>query len=251
MRNSVIPQERELHGAGHLHPLLRDRAVAVVRMDVNARVRLQDLVERPARNAEERTIPELVERVEFRDDDSEAAYEGIRRRQEHLVLATLDVDLQEKIRVEAAAGVLGPIVDRHEFMVRGDPDVLLREVKPFMGFCGSFHGTIRQVDVHSQVGAVLLEPGDGAHPRREARFDPLQVVRDQVTPVAFGPEANQFVAGADRMKLADEPLNLFLARGRGREFVQATKPETTPREDALNHFIDESFQPNHLAMRDR
>jgi hypothetical protein len=127
VHQAVAAEKSEFHDRRNFQPAHPEHATSIVGMEVDACVRLQEFVKRPTRDPKKGLAPEMIKVVEFDDDDPESSQQGIRRREKHLVLASLDIDLKEQVRVASRQRCRHPIIQRHEVVVRRRPDEFLRE----------------------------------------------------------------------------------------------------------------------------
>ena len=131
--DAVFSKEGEFSHFGDFNSLVRYDATAVVRVYVNAEVRLQDFIEYGFVELEDVLVPEFMESMKFYHHDAKAAEECIGHVDDAVIFGSFDVHLEEQIGGACGAVFGDPLVHGDGVFVVGAPDEFFEEMVVFFG----------------------------------------------------------------------------------------------------------------------
>lgn len=184
--------------------MVAEYAVAVVRMDVHAGVGSKQLRERVGCRFEPRLAPEVIETVEFDDDQPATGQQPWRGGQKRVVFRPFDVELEQQVAAEIVRARRHPGFEGERVTIVDRADEPPREVEAWMAYGGRGYRPIGQEDLHAEVATGALEPAIVPDAGRPAGLDAIQVGGDDVATIAIASDPSIPMAALHWMKLTHE-----------------------------------------------
>lgn len=147
--NAIFPVEGKFHHSRYFNVTNAGWRRTIIGMDMHTRMVPQDFLKSP-----DLVIKQVVQSVEFQDDDPETVHIGLGQRVQRLVFPAFDVHLQNQVASGFFYRFPDLIIHRDEIFNGLIPNEGVTEMKTGMIMFRSINGSICEEDIHSVLGAL-------------------------------------------------------------------------------------------------